>query len=221
MTDFVHGTEAVIFDLDGVVADSEPLHQVAFQRLFAEQNLRIVDAADWHRFVGTSDRHALVEMLHGQTAQLSVEALLERKGALFLEILAERDSLYPGVAELIESLSARYRLAVASGSLRTAIAAVLATRNIRRFFGPTVSVQDVARGKPAPDLYLRAAELVGVAPAACVAIEDSIPGVAAARAAGMRVIAIATTTPADRLTAAHAVVNTHREVGERLLGQFP
>lgn len=221
MTDFVHGTEAVIFDLDGVVADSEPLHQVAFQRLFAEQNLRIVDAADWHRFVGTSDRHALMEMLQGQTAALSVDALLERKGALFLEILAERDSLYPDVAELIEALAARYRLAVASGSLRTAIAAVLATRNIRRFFGPTVSVQDVARGKPEPDLYLRAAELIGVAPTACVAIEDSIPGVAAARAAGMRVIAIATTTPADRLAAAHAVVNTHREVGARLLGQFP
>lgn len=218
MTDFQQGTKAVVFDLDGVIADSEPLHQVAFQRLFTEQQLQIVEAGDWHRFVGTSDRHALTEMIQGQQPRLSVDALLERKGALFLEILAEREPLYPGVADLIESLAARYQLAVASGSLRTAIAAVLAVRGLRRFFGPTVSVQDVERGKPAPDLYLRAAELLGIRPEACVAIEDSIPGVAAARAAGMRVIAISTTTPADRLRDAHVVVGTHREVGERLLG---
>ena len=216
--DFQSGTHAVIFDLDGVIADSEPLHRLAFGRLFEELHLDPAPLEDWQRFVGTSDRQVLVALLAGRDVGHSVDELLERKGALFLESLRAKEPLFPEIPALVEALARRYALAVASGSLRTAIAGVLALQELRRFFRHVVSVQDVARGKPAPDLFLQAAALLGAPPAACVVIEDSVAGVTAALAAGMRVIAITNTTPAERLVAADAVVATYQQVRELLLG---
>ena len=89
-------------------------------------------------------------------------------------------------------------------------------KSLRKSFPVVVSVQDVAHGKPAPDIFLRAAELLGINPAACCVIEDSAAGVTAARAAGMTAIAITNTLPAEKLTHAHHVVRTYEEI-ERLL----
>jgi len=216
MTDFVAGTRAVIFDLDGVIADSEPLHQLSFQRLMAELGLEASGTLDWHRFLGTSDRHVLLTLLEGRNVGRSVDSLLDRKAAIFLDLLREREPLFPQIPGLVEALAARYALAVASGSLRTAIEGVLALRGLRRYFRHAVSVQDVARGKPAPDLFLQAAALLGFEPAACVVIEDSPPGIAGAKAAGMRVIGITNTATADQLAAAHAVVRTYEQVRDLL-----
>lgn len=222
MTDFRDGTLAVIFDLDGVIADTEPLHQLAFRRLLGELELAPELADDWHRFVGTADRPVLVELLRGRGPALEdrVDALLARKGELFLDLIREHEPIFPAIPALVEDLAARYRLAVASGSLRTAIAGVLALRDLRRHFESTLSVQDVAHGKPAPDLFLRTAEILGLPPAACVVIEDSVPGVTAARAAGMRVIAVTHTTPVLQLAAAKAdaVATDYAEVRRWLLG---
>lgn len=208
----------MIFDLDGVIADTEPLHQSAFRRLLAELELSPALADDWHRFVGTADRPVLVELIRGRGWDDRVDALLERKAEIFLGLIRETQPLFPPIPALVADLAARYRLAVASGSLRTAIAGVLELRGLRRHFESTLSVQDVERGKPAPDLFLRTAERLGVAPEACVVIEDSVPGVTAARAAGMRVIAVTNTTPAERLAAADAVASNYAAVREWLLG---
>lgn len=218
MTDFQAGTRAVIFDLDGVIADTEPLHQLSFQELFEELALEPVDLREWHSFVGTSDRHVLLHLLDGRETGASIEALLERKAAIFLRLLKERGPVFPMIPELIEALAGRYALAVASGSLRSAIAGVLDLNGLRRFFRHAVSVQDVARGKPAPDLFLQAAALLGVPAPACVVIEDSLPGVRGARAAGMRVIAVTTTTGAERLAEADAVASGFADVRHWLLG---
>lgn len=208
----------MIFDLDGVIADSEPLHQLSFERLFRELGLDPEGTSDWHRFVGTSDRHVLLELLEGRDVGRSVEALLARKGEIFLDLLREREPLFPQIPALVEALAARYALAVASGSLRTAIAGVLELRGLHRYFRHAISVQDVAHGKPAPDLFLRAAAMLGVPPAAAVVIEDSFAGVTGARAAGMRVIGITNTSTAERLRDADAVVSNYDEVRKLLLG---
>ena len=208
----------MIFDLDGVIADSEPLHQESFRLLLGELGIDESAMGDWDRFVGTADRPVLLELIEGRSVDRSPEDLLERKGALFLDLLRVREPVFPEIPSLVEDLAARYAMAVASGSLRTAIAGVLALKGLRKSFRHAVSVQDVARGKPAPDLFLRAAELLGMTPAECVVIEDSVPGVAATRAASMRVIAITTTTQADRLRDADAVVGRFAEVRHLLLG---
>jgi HAD superfamily hydrolase (TIGR01509 family) len=217
MTDFRAGTRAVIFDLDGVIVDSEPLHQLSFRQLFDELGVEPKGIDDWQHFIGTSDRHGLIEMLDGREVDQSLDALLERKGELFLDLLRERSPLYPDIPVLVEALEKHYRLAVASGSLRSAIAGALELNGLRRHFKATVSVQDVPHGKPAPDLFLRAAELISEAPPACVVIEDSAAGVTAAKAAGMRVIAVTNTSPAGRLAHADIVVEDYGKVRELLL----
>lgn len=219
MTDFRTGTRAVIFDMDGVIADSEPLHRLSFQRLFAELGVDPVGMEPWHRFIGTSDRHALLQMLDGRDVGPSVDELLDRKGRHFLKLLREKEPLFPEIPALVDRLAECFPLAVASGSLRSAITAILELQDLQRHFRHTVSVQDVARGKPAPDLFLRAAELLGQPPEACVVIEDSPPGVSAARAAGMRVMAITNTSPAQALLEANAVVSSYAEVQSLLLGE--
>jgi HAD superfamily hydrolase (TIGR01509 family) len=220
VTQFREGTRAVIFDLDGVIVDSEPLHQEAFRLLMGELGIEESAIGDWNRFVGTADRPVLLQLIEGRSVAQSADALLERKGALFLELLRQREPIFPEIPALVEDLARRYVMAVASGSLRTAIAGVLGMRGLRQHFQHAISVQDVARGKPAPDLFLRAAELLGVTPSDCVVIEDSAPGVAAARAAGMRVIAITNTTEAGRLAGADAVVGSFGEIRGLLLGDL-
>lgn len=209
----------MIFDLDGVIADSEPLHKESFRLLLGEMGIEESAMGDWNRFVGTADLPVLLKLIEGRNVEGTPEEWLERKGALFLELLRQREPIFPEIPGLVEDLARQYLMAVASGSLRTAIAGVLGLRGLRRHFRHAISVQDVARGKPAPDLFLRAAELLGMASSECVVIEDSAPGVAAARAAGMRVIAITNTTEAERLADADAVVGGFEEVRALLLGQ--
>jgi len=119
--------------------------------------------------------------------------------------------------ELLAKLSPRYPLALASGSRHPTINAVLAMRGLRRYFRAVVSSEDVPHGKPAPDIFLRTAELLDVPPHACCVIEDSASGVDAALAAGMTVIAITNSLPAEKLSRATSVVETYEEIEQLLL----
>ena len=125
--------------------------------------------------------------------------------------------VFEGLPELVKKLAGRYRLAVASGSERQVVEEVVSIANLRRFFEAVVTSADVARGKPAPDIFLRAAALLAVAPVDCWVIEDSKPGVAAGLAAGMRVIAITNTHPAEELKAATHVLSSYAEITSLLL----
>jgi HAD superfamily hydrolase (TIGR01509 family) len=136
-----------------------------------------------------------------------------------LEILREDQPLFNGLPELIERLAMKYRLALASGSEPLVVEEVLRFKMLRRFFTTVTTASEVKNGKPAPDIFLRAAQLLGVEPRECWVIEDSKPGVAAGLAAGMRVIAITNTHPAEELANATKVVGSYEEIGEILLNQ--
>ena len=140
-----------------------------------------------------------------------------------VEIIRREQPLFDGLPELIWQLAPKFRLAVASGSERVVVEEVLALKDLRRFFSAVVTAGDVRQGKPAPDIFLHAAELLDISPKHCWVIEDSKPGVAAGLAAGMRVIAITNTHPASELTRAHHVVRTYGEVAALLLprGELP
>ncbi|RME90931.1 MAG: HAD family phosphatase, partial [Verrucomicrobia bacterium] len=124
-----------------------------------------------------------------------------------------RQPFFPGVEDLLRRLHGRWRLAVASGSDRAVVEAVLQLRGLRRFFDVVLARDSVTRGKPAPDIFLEAARQLGVAPADCWVIEDSKPGIEAAQAAGMRVIAFAGTHPPEELAGATCVVRSHQAIG--------
>jgi beta-phosphoglucomutase len=133
-----------------------------------------------------------------------------------VEIIRVERPLFEGLPELVEKLAARVPLALASGSERLIVDEVLSIRDLRRFFRATVSSSEIIHGKPNPEIFLKAAGLLGVEPESCWVIEDSKPGVAAALAAKMRVIAITNTHPAEEFGHATAVVKTYEEI-ERLL----
>ena len=208
--------EAVIFDMDGVIVNSEPCHEQAFLDVVRE--LGCFDRLQVHYadYVGRSDQELWAEFAAKHKPGLTQAELLERKTRRVVEIIRRDRPVFDRVPALVEALAGRYRLALASGSVRASVEEVLALEGLRRFFSATISDSEVERGKPAPDIFLCAANLLDVAPSNCWVIEDSKPGIAAALAANMRVIAIANTHPPAELQAATYVVSTYGEI-ERLL----
>lgn len=208
---------AVIFDMDGVIVDSEPLHVRAFEEVFDQLGHGSDHGIHFPDFFGRSDRVVWESFISRHQPSQSLAELTHVKEQRYLELLHATQPIYPGVESLIRSLATTTTLGLASGSVHTMIEAVLALRGLRPLFRAVASSQDVAHPKPAPDVFLHAAEGLGVAPAECVVVEDSAAGVAAARAAGMRVVAITNSLPADRLQAAHGIVSNYDELAKLLL----
>jgi beta-phosphoglucomutase len=207
---------AVIFDFDGVIADTEGLHFECFARVLAEEGIVITREENDRRFLGINDRAGFTkafEEVGRVLSPASAEALKERKSTYYRERLPEA-RLFPGVATLLAGLAARAPLAVASGGRGTEIDAVLRGNGVRRFFSCIVSADEVLRSKPVPESFLRAHEHLRsppamegrLAPGECLVIEDAPPGVQAARAAGMPCLAVAHSFPAEALAGADRVV---------------
>lgn len=209
--------EAIIFDMDGVIVDSEPRHERAFREVFHEMGYSENHGMDFAAYLGRSDRALWLDFVEKHKPPQPLSELIEWKQRRFLEILRQDQPIFESLPGLLEKLAPRYKLAVASGSLHAVIDEVLALKNLRRFFQAVVSVEDVTRGKPAPDIFLRTAELLHVSPNACCVIEDAAAGVAGARAAGMSAIAITNSLPAEQLGQATHVVHTYAEIEQLLL----
>jgi HAD superfamily hydrolase (TIGR01509 family) len=164
--------DAVVFDMDGVLIDSEPVWERVRRRFVAERGGHWpADAQDRMMGMSTVEWSQYISDDFGVplTASQVAEAVITAMTAEYREHLP----LLPGAIEAVRSLSARFRLAVASSSPKSLIDAVLDTSGLRQAFAATVSSEEVARGKPAPDVYLEAAARLGIAPAAGVAVEDS------------------------------------------------
>jgi HAD superfamily hydrolase (TIGR01509 family) len=208
--------EAIVFDMDGVIVDSEPRHEQAFHEIWQELGYGKSHGIDFSRYIGRTDKELWLDFIAIHKPKQTLEELISLKQQRLIQIIRHLQPLFPEVEGLMEKLKGRYKMALASGSVHAVIDEVLAMRNLRRFFPVIVSVQDVAKGKPAPDVFLRAAQLLHISAAKCCVIEDSAAGVEAARAAGMGVIAITNTLPQDKLSRANHVVADYGEI-ERLL----
>jgi beta-phosphoglucomutase family hydrolase len=180
---------AVIFDLDGVLVDSEPLLYEAERLMLAEHGIDLTPEMK-RPFIGLGGREILEAFAETFGLDADIDVLADRKMSLYRTLLATVSG-FAATADLARSLhDAGVPVAVASGSTPEAIEAALKAIGLRELFDVVVSVEEVSSGKPAPDVFLEAARRLRVAPAACVVVEDAIPGVRAARAAGMRCIAI-------------------------------
>ena len=179
---------AAIFDLDGLLADTECLHCRAYQMALSEHGVELLDADYAEHWVRFGNGIADWVTLRGLT--LDPQALRLRKAGHYLDLLASSLRPMEGALELLESLRGKMRIALASSSYRDAIDGVLAGLGIGRFFEVIVSGLDVARVKPAPDIFLKAAGDLGVAPEQCLVFEDAEKGIIAAHRAGMRCIAV-------------------------------
>ena len=209
---------AVIFDMDGVIVDSEPRHERAFREVFEEIGFGDTHGIEFSQYYGRSDRALWDDFMARHKPPHTLEDLSERKQRRFLRMIREEQPVFESLPDLVQRLALVYRLGLASGSYHPTIEAVLSLKDLRRFFPVVVSVQDVARGKPEPDVFLRAAELLKSNPAECCVVEDSAAGVEAGLAAGMTVIAITNSLPKEKLSRAHYIVSTYREIDRLLLG---
>jgi HAD superfamily hydrolase (TIGR01509 family) len=181
--------EAVVFDLDGVVVDSEQVWDDVRERLVRERGGRWSETAqadmmgmsspEWSRYL--HDELGLAEPPEELNAEV-VRRMLER--------YREELPLIDGAVEAVRRLATSFPLAVASSSNRPLIETVLETAGVAGLFAVVVSSEEVPRGKPAPDVYLEAARRLGVSPGRCAAVEDSSNGLRSAHAAGLRVVAI-------------------------------
>ncbi len=208
--------EAVIFDMDGVLVDSEPLHYAMTNAVLAPHGVA-VEPDLYASLTGMGEAEFFELLVRRFALDAAPEQLLRQRLALCLERLAS-DPLPPteGAAECLLALQLDgWRLALASSATRLQVDLVLARTGLRALFEVTVSIDDVDRGKPAPDLFVRAAEGLGVAPDACVVIEDAALGVTAAIAAGMLPVALVAgvgESHAHRDAGAVAVLRSLREL---------
>ncbi len=182
---------AVVFDLDGTLVDSEPNYYEAGRRTLAEHGVADFTWTDHERYVGISTRETVTRWKSRYGLRASVPELLADKNRRYLELARTATRVYPEMRAFVELLAGEgVPMAVASGSSPAAIDAILAGTGLDAYLRTTVSADEVAHGKPAPDVFLEAARRLGVAPADCVVLEDATPGAAAAHAAGMRCIAV-------------------------------
>ncbi|MCC7416525.1 MAG: HAD family phosphatase [Acidobacteria bacterium] len=217
---------AIVFDFDGVIADSEPLHFAAFRDILAEEGVALTRDDYYARYLGFDD----LEMLRAIGDDRgrgwppgAIDRLAARK-ARRLETLERGGSiLFPGAAEAILRASAAVPIAIASGARGDEIERVLERERLRRCFHAIVAAGDTPAGKPAPDPYLRAVALL--APAAggalaareCVAIEDSRWGIESARGAGLRTVGVASSYAAGELGDPDLVIGSVKELDLRAL----
>jgi HAD superfamily hydrolase (TIGR01509 family) len=211
--------EAVVFDLDGVLVDSEHIWDEVREQLARERGGRWSDRAqadmmgmssvEWSRYM-----HDVVGLAE-PPEEISDEVVRR------MQTRYERDlPVVPGAAAAVRRLAGTYRLGVASSSNRPLIDAVLSVTGLAPLFAATVSSEEVARGKPEPDVYLEAARRLDVEPAGAAAIEDSTNGIRSARAAGLKVIAIPNSRyppPDEALALAHVVLSSLDELTQNVV----
>jgi HAD superfamily hydrolase (TIGR01509 family) len=182
---------AILFDFDGVIADTENHHVAAWQRTLTFMGLHISDE-DAMRSAEVDDREFLTELFAARDLPVDkVDEWVARKQALAVELLRFAPRIYPGVAELVGALRGRARLAVVSGTWRENVEAILIAAGLAEAFDLIVAKKDVTRQKPDPEAYALALKKLRLSARSAAVIEDSLTGLAAARAAGIhRLIAV-------------------------------
>ena len=178
----------IIFDCDGVLVDSEPISMRADVALLQRYGIEISEAEAHSRFVGTTFQ-AMLDMMTAEHGVVFPEGLDEVKNRMVEEMYRRELQIVDGVVDLLKSLKARgLTFSIASNSPRDRVKLAVDLTGIAGYFDAISTYQDVKHGKPAPDIFLKAAERAGMAPIQCVVVEDSVTGVTSAVAANIRTL---------------------------------
>ncbi len=209
---------AMIFDFNGVIADDEMPHFLAFQQALVEEGFPLSKEEYYSTYLGMDERHcaaALLTQATGHCHPLQLRRILARKASLFWDTIhTPKPQLFPGVVQFVQRAAERYPLAIASGGLRNQIDFALEGTPLERTFSVIVSAEDTSAGKPDPAIYHRALEKLNVTvledwsiqPQECLVFEDSKAGILAARRAGMKFAALPTTYASQHLTEADCIL---------------
>lgn len=206
----------IVFDFDGVIANSEPLHYRGFRDVLADDGVTLAERDYYERYLGYDDAGAFAAISADQHLAWSdahIAHLVERKAVVLERLEAEHSVLFPGAAAAIARLAAHGPLAIASGALRAEILRILEKERLTHYFELVVGAEDAEASKPSPAPYLRAVERLASLrtgwphASGYVAIEDSHWGLESARTAGLRTVAVTHTYPAATLKADLTVAN--------------
>jgi beta-phosphoglucomutase len=215
--------DAVIFDFDGVLYHSEPIHLEASQRIFDQFNITVDEHIFLDQYVGLSD-HEIFDVItraHGHKIDADqIDELIKLKTHEYHGLIKQNKHLdsRASIETILQRLAdQKIKIAICSNAIRSEIDVVLSrleNGNIKKYFDIITSIEDVKRGKPHPEGYLLTSKRIGVAPENCIVIEDTVNGIRAAKRAGMRVFGITGTLPAERLTEADHVIHELSEIFE-------
>ncbi|MBI3804069.1 MAG: HAD family phosphatase [Nitrospirae bacterium] len=225
--------KAIIFDCDGVIVDSEPHHMRALQQILQEEGISLSQEEYYSKYLAMDDKGCFETAFSAHQRPIDnkiLKGLIIRKMALYRTLSQQALYLYPGVVEFVRKAEGAYRLAIASGAFRGEIKFALDKGGMRSAFPVIVSAQDVKNGKPHPEAFLTALAKLNerppvpnppIAPSECVVIEDSLHGVAAARLAGMRCLAVTNSYSREKLEGkADRIVMSLTEIEPKELEKF-
>lgn len=215
-------SKAVIWDMDGVIADTAPYHFAAWRYVFRKRGVNFTEA-DFKRRFGQRNDTIISAALGGNATPGVIGEIADEKEAEYCRRVRRNVKPLPGVLKLIEALkSSGFSLALASSAPAENIRLVTGELGVDSCFHAVVSGREVAEGKPSPQVFLLAAGKLGVSPECCLVIEDAVAGVAAAERAGMKCLAVTNTHPGAKLAEADLVVDTLEKVSvsdiDKLIG---
>ena len=211
--------QAIIWDMDGVIIDSADEHRRAWHRLARDEGLPLSDEQFWATFGWRND--AIIPHLWGAMTQQRIQGLADRKEAYFRDFIRESAAPLPGAIELLSALyESGYLQALASSAPIANIDLISEVLGLKRYLTALVSGETVPHGKPAPDIFLKAASELGVVAERCLVIEDAVAGVEAALGGGMRCIAVAYERDLPGLRAASLMVRDLTEVNVACIHQL-
>ncbi len=213
--------QSIVFDFDGVIADSEPLHLRAFQQALAAEGIELSAADYYSHYLGYDDVGLVRALATDRGIAMNdpqIAALVARKGRQLQEMLHDRHVLFPGAVDFIRSAAAEVPIAIASGALKQEIDEITEAAGIRNLFTAVVAAGDTPQSKPSPAPYVLAFERLrrhggrDLDPHRCVAIEDSRWGIESARGAGLRCVGVTSSYAAAELEGAELVVGSLGEL---------
>ena len=215
--------KAVIWDMDGVIADTAPYHLKAWQAVFQKRGINFSEA-DFKRHFGQRNDTIIRDALGQGASQNEIDAIAREKESNFRKTIRQRIKPLPGVITLLKSLAEHgFKLALASSAPIENIQLLMTGLDLNNCFKVIISGRDIAEGKPSPQGFLLAAQKLEVKPENCIVIEDAVAGVTAAKRARMHCVAVTNTHPRTSLMEADLIVDTLEAVGvkdfEELLGR--
>jgi HAD superfamily hydrolase (TIGR01509 family) len=200
--------KAILFDMDGVIVNTEPVHLAAFQATLNRMGHNLSEEGYVQHFAGRTDEDGFRQYFAFMNEEVDLPVVMSEKAETYLKLAADQLVAYPGIVGFIREVSQLVPLALVTGSLRIEAEIVLKEFQIADCFTTIVAAGDVEHGKPDPEGYLKAAKALGVEPANCIIIEDSPSGVKAANMAGIRSLAVLNTHSPEAL--AEATARTER-----------
>jgi beta-phosphoglucomutase len=204
--------EAVIWDMDGVLADTASYHFLAWQAIFAKRDISFTEA-DFQRGFGTRNDAIIRNKLGEKTPDTEIETIAREKEATFRRLIGKDIKPLPGVLKLLSQLHDRgIKMAIASSAVIENLRLIVGSLGIESYFEAIITGREVTESKPSPQVFLLAAQRLGVEPANSIVFEDAVAGVKAAKSAGMHCVAITSTHSREKLAEADLIVDSLAEV---------